>query len=808
MDFDSNTLNVTIEMPPNPYSGYGNHILYDYDHVIRGLESGMDKNIIIDNGALTLWDTTFTLEQEYPFQWFVLVKGDHGTLKLINATMWSDYPFKIFLEEGGILNMTAASALYDVRIIAEDASTLQVIDNSIVWGGIFTDCNTIEFVGSHLRLSHTRLGASTVSITGGYVHEAADLLIKANDVWLANVELTADYEIGENVGVATLRDLVKYFGWSLLNDLDSLTNVSAGFFTYFAAESNITIETQRLTTSGAFIYAVETNILVRRSPLPSQTKLEGTWVGGINLTVITDDMTAKDCSFNRVLDNFGSANGNDDVITLISVDVPGIVCSDGATVERSWSLTVIVTDGAGSIRPKALLEVFSTETNERLLPAIGEEDLDSSRTGPDGTLTVQILANLTDSTGDYFVGSVYFWLKYDGPQFSDDPVYTPTIQVNLKSDREIMIPFEEVIAPLEKDIIYTLYNTDYRGESQDLEVKVYNHTFGGYNEDDVVLFLNQTAGLDPEKIRFNWTVIRNTTMTMTFYTSARINNIWEPLRDGVVKIYLLETPDPTPNNPAKDWEGYDLNWTINLAPDDEGVANLTIRVPDALGTFQLYIAISGGDFDPTFEPITFRFVDIVVKPPQTIQITSARIQEFPIRVGDAITVQGSVRYIYTDDPVDLAEISVEGSHISPGRGHTDSEGRFTINMQAPLMPQDNISMEIIATDPSSDEESAIIIDYAVEPPEDEIVEDEFPWGWVMVGIIAAVIAFAIALGAVMMYRKHYGEVVECGECGAFIASNSAACPKCGIEFETDLAHLHRPDRPLGLGERRGRIQVG
>ncbi|MCK4971487.1 MAG: hypothetical protein KAS77_13210, partial [Thermoplasmata archaeon] len=190
MDFDSNTLNVTIEMPPNPYSGYGRHVLYDYEHEISGLESGMDKNIIIDNGALTLRDTTFSLEQEYPFQWFVLIKGDHGALKLVNATMWSDYPFKIFLEEGGTLNMTAASALYDVRIIAEDASTLQVID-SIVWGGIFTDCNAIEFVGSNLRLSHTRLGASTVSITGGYVHEAADLLIKANDVLLANVELTA-----------------------------------------------------------------------------------------------------------------------------------------------------------------------------------------------------------------------------------------------------------------------------------------------------------------------------------------------------------------------------------------------------------------------------------------------------------------------------------------------------------------------------------------------------------------------------------------------------------------------------------------
>jgi predicted amidophosphoribosyltransferase len=50
-----------------------------------------------------------------------------------------------------------------------------------------------------------------------------------------------------------------------------------------------------------------------------------------------------------------------------------------------------------------------------------------------------------------------------------------------------------------------------------------------------------------------------------------------------------------------------------------------------------------------------------------------------------------------------------------------------------------------------------------------------------------VLAFAITFGAVMMYRRHYGEVVECGECGAFIPSSSTTCPKCGIEFETDLA---------------------
>ncbi|HLE54568.1 MAG TPA: zinc ribbon domain-containing protein, partial [Thermoplasmata archaeon] len=60
-----------------------------------------------------------------------------------------------------------------------------------------------------------------------------------------------------------------------------------------------------------------------------------------------------------------------------------------------------------------------------------------------------------------------------------------------------------------------------------------------------------------------------------------------------------------------------------------------------------------------------------------------------------------------------------------------------------------------------------------------------PW-WLMLVILA--IAAAAIIG-VTVYFKVYGlgKMVECGECGAFIPEDATTCPKCGVEFEKDMA---------------------
>ncbi|HKZ89733.1 MAG TPA: MG2 domain-containing protein [Thermoplasmata archaeon] len=58
--------------------------------------------------------------------------------------------------------------------------------------------------------------------------------------------------------------------------------------------------------------------------------------------------------------------------------------------------------------------------------------------------------------------------------------------------------------------------------------------------------------------------------------------------------------------------------------------------------------------------------------------------------------------------------------------------------------------------------------------------------WFLLLIILIVISIAVA---VTVYFRVYGlgKMVECGECGSFIAQDSTSCPKCGVEFEKDMA---------------------
>jgi len=60
-----------------------------------------------------------------------------------------------------------------------------------------------------------------------------------------------------------------------------------------------------------------------------------------------------------------------------------------------------------------------------------------------------------------------------------------------------------------------------------------------------------------------------------------------------------------------------------------------------------------------------------------------------------------------------------------------------------------------------------------------------PW-WLFLVILGAAVA---VVAGITVYWKVYGlgKMVECGECGAFIPEDATTCPKCGVEFERDMA---------------------
>ena len=69
-----------------------------------------------------------------------------------------------------------------------------------------------------------------------------------------------------------------------------------------------------------------------------------------------------------------------------------------------------------------------------------------------------------------------------------------------------------------------------------------------------------------------------------------------------------------------------------------------------------------------------------------------------------------------------------------------------------------------------------------------------PVEWTFFGLplwmfLLIIIIIVVVIVAVVVYTKRVGlgKMVECGECGAFIPEDSAKCPKCGVEFEKDMA---------------------
>ncbi len=60
-----------------------------------------------------------------------------------------------------------------------------------------------------------------------------------------------------------------------------------------------------------------------------------------------------------------------------------------------------------------------------------------------------------------------------------------------------------------------------------------------------------------------------------------------------------------------------------------------------------------------------------------------------------------------------------------------------------------------------------------------------PW-WIIFAIILVVVAIIVGI-TLYLYFVGLGKTVQCGDCGAFIPEGAAKCPKCGVEFETEVA---------------------
>jgi ribosomal protein L40E len=153
-------------------------------------------------------------------------------------------------------------------------------------------------------------------------------------------------------------------------------------------------------------------------------------------------------------------------------------------------------------------------------------------------------------------------------------------------------------------------------------------------------------------------------------------------------------------------------------------------------------------------------------------------------IGNNVFVEGEVQNILITGLVVRANnpsIGVPGINVTIVVGNRApiivmslAGGFFSTNIDVTTMSAGNYTIRASGTD-INEVQSWFRID----------TPDSTPW-WIIIVIILIVVAVIVGI-TLYLYFVGLGKTVQCGDCGAFIPEGAAKCPKCGVEFETEVA---------------------
>lgn len=231
---------------------------------------------------------------------------------------------------------------------------------------------------------------------------------------------------------------------------------------------------------------------------------------------------------------------------------------------------------------------------------------------------------------------------------------------------------------------------------------------------------------------------------------------------------------------------------VDVGANDALNVTVNVTAPQTLGwvNFTIY-ADADNAYVESSESNNWANVSVLIVPPNgEILITRPdRGQQF--QPGETIGVEGAVRTVPAGDPIQNLQVTVvlvdgSGQAIGvPVTNPTSTTGTFIVSLQIPSdAPQGDYNVRASASNlPSTDRQIQIVIilPWYLQP----VPFIGLPV-WLLIVIIAIIAGILIG---VTLYLKFYGlgKLVECGECGAFIPEDSTTCPKCGVEFEKDMA---------------------
>ena len=274
----------------------------------------------------------------------------------------------------------------------------------------------------------------------------------------------------------------------------------------------------------------------------------------------------------------------------------------------------------------------------------------------------------------------------------------------------------------------------------------------------------------------NTTVVAGTEFVVNGVATAIFPTVRSPLSQGEVEVRLWDNGS---------------TWTNTTTLDGDGMFQVYVPAPMVDGVYYLQASVTPtGDYSGV-PGADSKIITMDVEPPGPISLVivleTTKISDFP--AGGMLTIRGTVKYntaqgapaanvrVFLDDPISHQKYQVLadglGVFVFPPRVGPGFYGQYDYLLTA----RDEV-LEIETTSPAK------LTVIAVEVKEEQT--DDNNWIlWVIIAVVIAVAAISGTLGYWAFSTK--GRMVECGECGTLVPDNATECPKCGIEFEVEVA---------------------
>ena len=180
----------------------------------------------------------------------------------------------------------------------------------------------------------------------------------------------------------------------------------------------------------------------------------------------------------------------------------------------------------------------------------------------------------------------------------------------------------------------------------------------------------------------------------------------------------------------------------------------------------------------------------VLPPPQGFVAIGSPAVGATVNPGDTVTVTG---YVHDNSGNAISGVTLTISlmsgttDLSSSAATTDASGYFSGTVTVPAGTAGGSYTVVVSSTASTigPDSRAINVQVPASFLNTPVPFLGLEW-WLFLVLIAAIVAVVVG---VTLYFKVYGlgKMVECGECGSFIPEDATVCPRCGVEFEKDMA---------------------